>query len=257
MVRSFESFDQPYSLPASVPLEASRPLRWLAQGWEDLMWNPVPSLLYGLLLAIWGWALLAMVAPFPHLVTAAVSGFFLVAPFLVAGVYAMSAEREQGRRIGFRQSLALVRSHRQGIDLYAVLMVVVAVGWERISAILFALFYGGRTPDLQHFVQSVFLSGDFPQFVIAWTLAGFVLAVCVFALSAVSVPLMVDRPVDAVTAMMTSVGAVTQNPAAMTVWAVLIVILTAIGFATFLLGFVVVAPLLGHAAWHAYRDTVQ
>jgi uncharacterized membrane protein len=91
----------------------------------------------------------------------------------------------------------------------------------------------------------------------AYLLVGAVLAAAVFALSAVSVPMIMDRPVGAATAMMTSLRAVALNLPAMLLWAVLIAVLTAIGFATYLLGLVIVLPLLGHASWHAYKDLVR
>jgi uncharacterized membrane protein len=248
--------DRHFTLPAVARLDALRPLKWLKLGWDDLRWNPVPSLLYGLLLAIWGLALLTWAAPFPHLVTVAVSGFFLVAPWLMAGLYAMSEAREHGRRLGLQESFARVRRRPQALDLYAALMVFGVLCWERISAIVFALFYEGQAPDLANVVGSLFLSGDFVRLTVVWVLAGFVLAAWAFAVSAFSVPMMVHRDVDTITAMVASARAVAANLCAMTVWSALIVALTALGFATGMLGFVVVVPLLGHATWHAYRDTL-
>lgn len=257
MAIPFASLDQHFALPAVVRLDPFRPFRWLARGWDDLKWNPVPSLLYGLLLAIWGLALLTLMAPFPHLVTVAVSGFFLVAPWLMAGLYAMSEERERGRRLDFHESFVSVRRHRQALDMYAVLMLLAVLSWERISAILFALFHEGQSPLVASFLGGMALTGDFLRLAVVWALTGFVLAACVFAVSAVSVPMMVHREVDTITAMIASVRAVAANLPAMTVWAALIVVLTALGFATAMLGFVVVVPLLGHATWHAYRDTLR
>jgi uncharacterized membrane protein len=251
----FAILDQHFDLPPVAHLEASRPLKWLIQGWKDLWWNPLPSLVYGLALSIWGWTLLTLAAPYPHLVTAAVSGFLLIAPLMVAGLYGMSRGREQGRRIGFEESFAFVRQNHHGLDLYVVLMFAVAIAWERISAILFALLYDKQTPDIQSFVQSVFFYGDYPGLGIVGIFAAFVLGVA-FVVSAVSVPMMVDRPVDTITAVMTSVRAVSVNKPAMVVWAALIAALTTIGFGTFLLGFVIIMPLLAHATWHAYRDIV-
>jgi uncharacterized membrane protein len=256
MTMHFGTLDHHFDLPPVARLEPTRPIKWLIQGWKDLWWNPVPSLVYGLALSIWGWTLITLAAPYPHLVTAAVSGFFLVAPIVVAGLYGMSRGREQGKRVGFEESFAFVRRNHHGLDLYVVLMVAVVIAWERISAILFALFYDQQAPDIQNFVLSAFLSGDCPGLGITGIFAGFVLAV-VFVVSAVSVPMMVDRPVDTITAIMTSVRAVSVNMPAMALWAALIVALTAIGFGTFLFGFVIIMPVLAHATWHAYRDMVR
>ncbi len=81
-------------------------------------------------------------------------------------------------------------------------------------------------------------------------------ATLVFAVSVVSVPMMLDRGNDAVSAAILSVQVLARNPATMALWAALIVALTAIGFATAFAGLVLTMPVIGHASWHAYRDCV-
>jgi uncharacterized membrane protein len=100
----------------------------------------------------------------------------------------------------------------------------------------------------------VLLSGDYWRWTIVYATVGGMLAVAVFVLSAISIPMLLDRDVDVYTAMATSLVAVGRNIPAMAIWALLIVVLTAIGFATLLLGMIVIFPLLGHATWHAYRE---
>lgn len=131
------------------------------------------------------------------------------------------------------------------------------IGWERLSAILFALLYPGNVSDLSNFFGEVFGSGEFTRFVATYLVVGGVLAAVVFALSALAVPMLMDRDTDTITAAMTSVRAVAVNPGAMAVWALLIVGLMAVGFATLMIGMIVLLPLLGHATWHAYRDLVR
>ena len=106
-------------------------------------------------------------------------------------------------------------------------------------------------------MSDVFLSGNYPQVVFAYAAVGGVFAAIVFVISAVSIPMLLDRNGDIYTAMATSFLAVTRNPAAMLVWAALIVTLTALGFATALFGLIVIFPILGHATWHAYRELTQ
>jgi uncharacterized membrane protein len=154
----------------------------------------------------------------------------------------------------FRQSLQAWTRNGDAMAIFGLVLVLVVIAWERLSAILFALFYGGDLPRIESFVATVFLSGNYLAFVIAYVVAGALLAALVFAMSAISVPMLVDREVDVVTAITTSLKAVRRNPAAMTLWAALLVALVVVGFATLLLGMIVLLPWAAHATWHAYRD---
>ena len=241
---------------ARIPL--LRPLQWLAAGWRDLRSSPLESLAYGIFFALVGGMLLNVVARWPYLITVAVSGFLLVAPILAVGLYEISRRREAGvGQSGMRDLFEGVRRNAQSLFYMAVLLALVAIAWERLSAILFALLSGDMSPDPLHFLRDVFLSGDYLGFVAAYVVMGGVLAALVFAVSAVSIPMLLDRDVDTVTAIVTSLDAVKTNPLPMAVWAALIVGLTAVGFATGLVGLVVILPLLGHATWHCYRDVVR
>jgi uncharacterized membrane protein len=178
----------------------------------------------------------------------------LLAPILAAGLYEVSRRQGEGMTTGLGQTLGGWTRNADSIEMFGLLLMLIVIGWERLSAILFALFYAGDLPNVQTFVRSVFLSGDYTGFVLTYVAIGALLAAAVFAMSAISVPMLVDRKVDILTAIATSLEAVRRNAAAMTLWAVLLVALTAIGFATLLLGMIVVMPWAAHASWHAYRD---
>lgn len=249
--------DRHFELPPIRRVGIGGPFHWLARGWEDLARNPSASFAHGLFFALAGLVLLRVALAWPYLFTTAVFGFLLVGPLVAAGIYEISRQRERQRRIGWRLSLRAWRRHGASMGLFAAMLALTSIAWERISAIVFALFYGGNAPNLRIFLIDVFLSGRYTALALAWLLAGAVLAAIVFCVSAVAAPMLVDRDVDAATAMATSVKAVRTNPAAMALWAVLIVVLAAIGFATMLVGMVVLLPLLGHATWHAYREMVE
>jgi uncharacterized membrane protein len=138
-------------------------------------------------------------------------------------------------------------------------LVFVTLCWQMLSALLFAFHYDGVADhgDVLSLANSLFLSGASLGFLASYLVLGGVLAALVFAISAVSVPLLMDRKVDVVTAMATSVSAVRANLPIMMVWAALIVLLTGIGFATMMVGLIVIVPLLGHATWHAYKALVE
>ena len=153
----------------------------------------------------------------------------------------------------FGESLQGWRRSGGALAHFGVELVIVAIFWERLSAILCALFYGGETPSLDAFIATSSCPANIPL-VIAYVAIGGVFATIVFVLTAVSIPWLLDRNGDIYTAMATSLVAVGRNIPAMLLWAMLIVGLTAIGFATALFGLIVIFPVLGHATWHAYRE---
>lgn len=257
MAKSISPIDRHFSLPSIRTVEAGRPLAWLAAGWADLRSNLGASLAYGLALSFVGFLILQYAKDIPYLFTVAVSGFFLIGPAAASGWYEISRRHEKGEKSSFVQSLAGLQDEAASLLFFGALLAFVLLSWERVSAILFALFYKGNLSEISNFAQVVLLSGDYVQFVAVYLLAGGVLAATVFALSAVAIPMILDRKVDVVTAMMTSFRATEKNLGPMVIWAMLIVACIAIGFATMMIGMVLLLPLLGHATWHAYRDLVQ
>ena len=138
----------------------------------------------------------------------------------------------------------------------ALVLVMVLLLWMLAGLLVFALLYDLPVPTLENFIPVVFLSGDSPVFVFSGILVGAVIAGFTFAISAITVPMLMDRDVNVMTAMHTSIEAVRVNWQAMTLWACLIVMFVGIGIMTFYIGLLVTMPLVGHATWHAYRDLV-
>jgi uncharacterized membrane protein len=246
-----------FDLPVIRRVPPGRPFVWLAQGLRDMRGNLVESLVYGVALAAIGWLIWTYTAGRPQQFTASITGFFLVAPLLAAGLYEISRRHELGMDTGFGESLQGWRRSAEGLAQFGLELVLVAILWERLSAILFALFYNGAVPNFDAFFRDVFLSGDYWRLTVVYVVVGGILATAVFVMCAISIPMLLDRDVDIYTAMATSLIAVGRNIPAMVIWAALIVALTAIGFATLLIGMIVIFPVLGHATWHAYRDLTQ
>jgi uncharacterized membrane protein len=247
--------DQHFTLPKTRKVAIDRPIAWLKMGLADLLKHPGPSLTYGVIITAVGWLMLSMVDPNGHFFATLVTGFLLLSPLAAAGIYELTSEREEGRETSFMQSLRDVGKNLSQIAFLGVILGMVAIAWERVSAILFALLYGGQVPAGTTVIEA--LTGEYLNFTLVWGAAGFILACFVFALSAVSIPMLADREVDSVTAMMTSLRAVAENLGTMMVWAALIVALTAVGFATYLIGLIVIFPLLGHATWYAYKEMIE
>lgn len=257
MADSLHHLDIHFSLPHIRAVEGSRPLVWLKKGWGDLRQNLPVSLSYGALFALAGYLLLSYAADLPYLFTASVSGFFLIGPLAAAGLYEVSRRHELGMTTRFGESLRGLRGHGDHLLYFGLFLALALVAWERISAILFGLFYQGQSPNMAHFFEDVLLSGQYIHFVVAYLFVGGIFAATVYCLSVVAVPHLMDRKSDIFTAMMTSARAVGHNLGAMILWAALIVGLMAIGFATWMIGMVFLLPWVGHASWHAYRDLVE
>lgn len=238
-------------------VEPSRPFVWLRRGWNDFSHLRNAALTYGVLITVAGLVLLLAAWRVAYLVPALVGGFLLVAPFAAMGLYAMAQQREAGLEMSLAQADAAWRRNTASIALFGLVLMLALILWERTAAIVFALSFRGNVPEFGNLMHELLLSGQHLPLLLAFMGAGALYAAGVFMLSAVTAPMLLDRPVDVVTAILTSVRCCLANPAAMLLWAVLIALLTAIGFATAMLGLLVIFPWLGFASWHAYRDLVD
>ena len=245
------------TLPGIQRIGMGRPLAWLTAGWQDVRANPLPSLAYGLLFALGGDLIILAFLQTPHLLTVSISGFFLIAPLLAAGLYELSRRHEAGEKILFIDSLKCFARNGRSLALFGLILALIALMWERFSAMSFAMIGVTSAPNASVYLKQVIFGGEHLAFTATWFLLGGVLALFVFAFSVVAVPLMLDRDADAATAMMTSLRAFVGNTAPLLLWAALLVGLTLFGFATLLFGLVVIMPILGHASWHAYRELVE
>lgn len=243
-------------MPSIRPAGPARIVHWLTAGTHDLFRAPVPALFFGIVFAAIGFLAFSAFSGMPHLVTAMISGFLLIAPFLAVGLYRISQRLERGERPTLTDALTAWRVNYGSIGLFAAFLGFAFIAWERISAVLFALMHGRNPPavaDPSAWLQ--ILAAD-PVFLALYLLLGALAAAGVYALAVVSIPLMMDRPVDPVTALITSVGAVRTSPVTLSLWAAVIVALFGIGLLTRCIALVVIMPVLGHASWHAFRDLV-
>ena len=231
------------------------PLRWLAAGWRDFLANPVPSAFYGACFAVMGFLIYFVFGRAYQYVSALVTGFFLVGPFFAIGLYDLSRRRERGQPAWLAPTLDAWRPNVGSVGIFALVLCVILLVWARASLVVFALFFTYDMPDLHGFLAQV-VSFKHVEFLLAYLCVGGFFAVLVFAISVVSVPMMLDRNTDGIVASLTSLRAFAANVPAMIAWGFLIVLLVALGFATWFAGLVVVVPVIGHATWHAYRDLV-
>lgn len=235
------------------------PWQWLGAGWRDLWRRPDIGLLYGIGVVVAGYALALCLYYLDvlFLLLPLAAAFAIAGPMLAVGLYETSRRLQAGAAIRAADVIFVaVRSPRQ-LAFIGVLLMLFVLAWIRIATLLFALFFGASVPPLADLVQGLFFSVDGLVFLALGTAIGAGLAFAAFALTAVSVPLLMVRDLDAITAMITSVDAVRKNFWPMMLWAWLIAILTAIGVATLLFGLIVIFPVIGHATWHAFNALVE
>ena len=249
--------DSALSLPAVRRITLSQPWQWLGAGWNDLRRAPFASLAYGLLFVLMGYLLVATVEGQFTSVLALTTGFLLVGPVLAVGLYEISRRLEAGEPVSLSRALTAWRVNAQSIALFGVVVGLVMIVWARLAAVLFAVLVGGRELSLEASAAQLFFSGSGLTFLLVFVGVGALLAGVVFTISVVSVPMMLDRKADFVTAILTSEAAVRANPAPMVLWAALIALFTGLGLVTFYLGLAIALPLIGHATWHAYRSLVE
>ena len=238
------------------PVPLLRPLAWLALGWQDLRRCPAPALLHGAALGLFGLALLWAARGKFWLLAGAFSGFLLVAPVLATGLYAISRALSRGESPGLRTALAAWRPRDGRLVAFGLLLALAGTGWVLTSAALITAFAAEPVNSPADFVRIVVLRDNSLLFE-AWLALGGVLAAPMFASSVVALPLLLDRRVGVLAAVLTSWRVVMAHPVPLALWAALIMLLTLVGMATAMLGLVFVVPLLGHASWHAYRELVD
>jgi uncharacterized membrane protein len=238
---------RPFVVPCAT-LGMGAPWRWLRAGWRDLRAAPGLSLLFGavIVLVSAGISLLAWALGRFALLATLLSGFVFVAPLICVGLYCVSRALEKGRRPALADSFVLARRVIGQAGVFAIVQGVIVLLWSRAGMMVGAFF----PIDDSH-------ANALWEFLLIGSLVGSVFAALTFAIAAFSLPMIADRDVDMITAGISSVNAVLRNKAVMAQWAGIIIVLTALGFATGLLGLGVLMPWLAYAAWHAYRDTLD
>jgi uncharacterized membrane protein len=238
-----------------VPL--LRPLTWLHCGWLDMRRHWGASLGYGALIVALGWTLLVFCGTHPYFVAAAISGFLLVGPLMSAGLCEMSRRYSRGQSANFDDSLDGFARNSTALFEFGVILAICAVVWFAISAILLGTVFHIAAPDISETLYRGFIDSANRSQVLAYVAVGGLLAAGVFAVSVVAIPLIIDRHASAGQAMRASVHAVFGNIGPMILWSGLILVLTIIGYAPLLGGLLLIAPLLGHATWYAYKDMIR
>ena len=254
-------------LPLVRTIGILQPMHWLVLAWRDMARCGWISFAHGLVLSLCGFVILAVAHHRFWLLAGALSGFLVVAPILATSLYALSRALERGEKADVKLVaktwLNWQNNHFNKWDndywclvQFGALLALAGTGWMLTSAALITLLAPVPITTPVEFIRHVVLAKDGFLFEL-WLALGGILAAPIFASTAIAIPLLLDRRVSLMQAVLTSWHTVLNNPLPMAFWAALIMGFSLLGFGSVLLGLVAVVPMLGHASWHAYRDLVD
>jgi len=246
---------QPDYMPPKTMIVPSRVLAtgaafgWLRAGWTDFRSAPHISLVYGFavfLISIsvaWlAWQLGGYI-----LLISALSGFVFVAPMLAFGLYSVSRQLCEGKKPDLAHTFQAIKRPLGNSMVFTLVLLVVFLLWARAGMMVQVFFPYGKDPEWEHIAT----------FLLIGSAVGSVFACVSFAASVFSLPMLANRDIDVITAVISSINAVLRNKPAMLLWAMLISILTVVGFLTAGIGLIIIIPWLAYATWHGYRASLD
>ena len=240
--------EMPFVAPCKK-LSVFAPFRWLRLGIRDLLQAPQHSMAYGLTVAVLmgGVSLVAWFKGGQWIMYAMLGGFVFIAPLTCIGLYAISAQLERGQEPQMmRSARAAWKRHFGNEMIFALALLVIFLVWARAAVMVSVFFPTDGDPTFR----------DWFMYLGFGSMIGAVFAAVTFSASAFSLPMIMHRDVDSITAIVTSVNAVLRNKRAMLVWLTLVVGLLVLGVVTAFVGLIVIIPVIGYAAWHGYLETI-
>ncbi|VAW96494.1 hypothetical protein MNBD_GAMMA23-1786 [hydrothermal vent metagenome] len=242
----------PNQLPFVAPyhqLETMAAFRWIKLGWQDFKRAPRQSITYGFIIMLLSYISSFCALEFGNFysVLSLVLSFLLLGPIIAIGLYSISSQLQEDKKPILGYCLREGLSHFGNIGVFILMLMVVFLIWARAASMLH-VFYP---------IESGASFESFITFLSIGTSVGAVFSFIIFTASAFSLPMIMDKKVDTVTAVVTSVSAVLHNKKAMLVWSICIFLSVLLSFATAFIGLLVFLPVIGHATWHAYKETID
>ncbi|MEL6477082.1 MAG: DUF2189 domain-containing protein [Pseudomonadota bacterium] len=231
----------------------------LSAGFADFRRAPMHGMFFGLIFSLIGIAIayLFLVLGSSSWILPLAAGFPLIGPFAAIGLYEISRRLEAGEPLDWPGILgAVMRSGRTQLPSYAFVVLFIYMVWVYLAHLIFALSFGISALTNVSSSFEILLTPNGIIMLLIGTVVGGAVAALLFAISVISVPLMLDRDIDIVTAMVTSVQAVSKNLKPMVTWAAILAVASAVAMLPLFLGMVLVFPVLGHTSWHLYRRTI-
>ncbi len=248
-------------MPTARTVTPSDIVAALKDGLSDYTAAPMFGVFFGGIYALGGLFILACLTliDMPWMIIPVAVGFPLIGPFVAAGLYEVSRERAAGRQPQWRDVLLVVVQQRQR-QLGWMAFVVLFIFWMWIYQVrvLLAIFLGFQGfSSIGDFLTIVTTTSDGLGFLAVGTLVGAFLSLVLFCTTVIAMPLLLDRDLDFVSAMIVSFRVVFLNPVAMIGWGIIVAASAIVAMIPVFLGLLIVLPVLGHATWHLYRRAVQ
>lgn len=233
------------------------PFRWLGQGWRDLWTQPLTSFAYGV--AVFAASLVFIVYMYDtgrdYFLFPALAGFMIIGPLVAAGLYLKSRSIENGQRATLMSMISVQPLAGAQVFFTGMVLTMLMLLWMRAAVLVYALFFGVRPfPGLEHVATMLLTTPVGWAMLVVGSLIGSLFAGFAFAISVFSIPMLLDRRTDALTAMGVSMAIVWNNVGPMLLWGAIVLALFLVSVATGLIGLIVIFPWLGHATWHAYKE---
>lgn len=253
------SVTHPPAVPEVNEVDVSDLRASLVAGWQDFRRAPLLGLAFSAVYVLGGWLILWAMTTKGQLwwTLPAGAGFPILGPFIACGFYEISRRLEAGEPLVARDIFGVIfRQKDRQIPAMAAVIVVYFLFWNFLAHMIFALFLGNATMTNVSSSLAVFLTPPGLMMLAFGTAVGAVFATLLFCLTVVSLPMLLDREVDFVTAMLTSFALVRENPRVLLSWGALIAVCLFLGMLPGFLGLFLVLPLFGHASWHLYRRAI-
>lgn len=242
-------------------IDGAVPWTWLERGYKDLYRSHFLGCAHGAWYAILGFALTTLLwwHDILYVSLPLAATFTLIGPLAAVGIYQISKDLSEGRRPSFGRSLLAWRANPTQIALIGVALLLLALAWMRIALLMFMLFFSENPPGPEATLMlDALVTDEGVPLLVAGVLVGGALAFVAFAISAVSIPYLLDQPEQHVfQAIFVSIRAIRENLWPMMIWAVLVAVALAAGLVTAYVGLIFTVPIIGHATWHAYKDLVE
>lgn len=232
----------------------------LKAGISDFLARPFMSGFFGLFYAVFGilfvWGLIWLGKIW--MIVPAIVGFPLVAPFAAAGLYEISRRLQKGESFGWSEILSVMANQRKR-EMGWMAFVTLFIFWVwmyQIRLLLAIILQDASFSDFDGFLNTLFFTPEGWTFLVIGTCVGAFLSAVLFSVTVISMPMLLDREIDFVSAMITSVRVVRENPVVMLTWAAIISTITLVSLVPVFLGLILTLPVLGHTTWHLYQRSV-